>query len=97
LITEQLGISPNTVRASIAAQTRHRRPRGLKERVPVTAGAPIGLDELAAQAKLSRHYFCRAFRIATGRTPHDWLTEQRIARAMSAPDPQPTSSDTHTD
>jgi AraC family transcriptional regulator len=42
---------------------------------------PVGLDELAAQAQLSRYHFCTAFRIATGRTPHVWLTEQRMARA----------------
>ena len=42
---------------------------------------PIGLDELAAQAQLTRYHFCTAFRIATGRTPHVWLTEQRMARA----------------
>lgn len=42
---------------------------------------PIGLDELAAQARLSRYHFCTAFRQATGRTPHFWLTELRMARA----------------
>jgi AraC family transcriptional regulator len=41
----------------------------------------IGLDELATQARLSRYYFCTAFRVATGRTPHAWLTEQRMLRA----------------
>ena len=42
---------------------------------------PIGLEELATQARLSRYYFCTAFRLATGRTPHAWLTEQRMLRA----------------
>jgi AraC family transcriptional regulator len=42
---------------------------------------PIGLDELAALVKLSRYHFCTAFRLATGRTPHEWLTAERIARA----------------
>jgi AraC family transcriptional regulator len=44
---------------------------------------PIGLEDLAAQARLSRYHFCTAFRITTGRTPHAWLTEQRMARARS--------------
>jgi AraC family transcriptional regulator len=39
------------------------------------------LDELAAQVKLSRFHFCTAFRLATGRTPHEWLTSLRIERA----------------
>ena len=42
---------------------------------------PVGLEELAAQARLSRYYFCTAFRVATGRTPHAWLTERRMLHA----------------
>jgi AraC family transcriptional regulator len=42
---------------------------------------PIGLEECAAQARLSRYHFCTAFRIAMGCTPHGWLTAQRMARA----------------
>lgn len=41
----------------------------------------IGLDELAALVSLSRFHFCTAFRLATGRTPHQWLTSLRIERA----------------
>lgn len=41
----------------------------------------IGLDELAALVSLSRFHFCTAFRLATGKTPHQWLTNLRIARA----------------
>lgn len=41
----------------------------------------IGLDELAALVNLSRFHFCTAFRLATGQTPHQWLTQLRIARA----------------
>lgn len=41
----------------------------------------IGLDELAALIDLSRFHFCTAFRLATGQTPHQWLTNLRIARA----------------
>lgn len=42
----------------------------------------VGLEELAALVGLSRYHFCTAFRLATGRTPHLWLTEQRIERAQ---------------
>jgi AraC family transcriptional regulator len=41
----------------------------------------IGLDELAALAGLSRFHFCTAFRLATGQTPHNWLTAMRIQQA----------------
>jgi AraC family transcriptional regulator len=41
----------------------------------------IGLNDLAGLVGLSRFHFCTAFRRATGHTPHEWLTLQRIARA----------------
>ena len=41
----------------------------------------IRLDDLAAQVDLSRFHFCTSFRLATGRTPHEWLTGLRIDRA----------------
>lgn len=41
----------------------------------------IGLDDLAAEVKLSRFHFCTAFRLATGRTPHEWLVSLRVERA----------------
>lgn len=43
---------------------------------------PVGLDSLAALVGLSRFHFCTAFRMATGRTPHDWLVSLRIKRAQ---------------
>lgn len=42
---------------------------------------PFGLDELADLVGLSRFHFLRAFRLATGRTPFDWLVALRIDRA----------------
>jgi AraC family transcriptional regulator len=44
---------------------------------------PIGLDELAAQVNLSRFHLCTAFRRATGRPPHAYVTERRIERARA--------------
>jgi AraC-like DNA-binding protein len=41
----------------------------------------IALDELANLAGVSRFHFCRAFRLATGCTPHGWLTRLRMERA----------------
>ena len=43
----------------------------------------IGLNELAALVNLSRFHFCTAFRMATGRTPHEWLTHERMARSRA--------------
>jgi AraC family transcriptional regulator len=43
----------------------------------------IGLDALAALVYLSRCHFCTAFRLATGQTPYEWLTHERMARAKA--------------
>jgi AraC family transcriptional regulator len=42
----------------------------------------LTLDELAAEAGLSVRQFCRAFRASTGTSPHQYLLQQRIARAQ---------------
>jgi AraC family transcriptional regulator len=41
----------------------------------------ITLEDLSSQVNLSRFHFCTAFRLATGRTPHECLTNLRIERA----------------
>jgi AraC family transcriptional regulator len=45
------------------------------------AGKSLTLDELAGVIHLSRFHFCTAFRLATGKTPHEWLVIQRIGMA----------------
>ncbi len=41
----------------------------------------IAIADVADACQLSRSHFTRAFRLATGQTPHDWLQAQRLARA----------------
>ncbi|XQU67496.1 HTH araC/xylS-type domain-containing protein [Cupriavidus sp. H18C1] len=41
----------------------------------------IRLDDLAGLLQMSRFHFCTAFRLATGQTPHEWLTAMRIGQA----------------
>lgn len=43
----------------------------------------ITLQELAGLLHLSRFYFCTAFRLATGKRPHEWLTILRMERART--------------
>lgn len=42
---------------------------------------PIDLDAISREACLSRYHFIRVFRRFYGRTPHQYLTEVRVARA----------------
>jgi AraC family transcriptional regulator len=41
----------------------------------------VQLRTLADLAKLSRSYFCRAFKVSTGLAPHQWQLQVRIAKA----------------
>src|SRR5436305_9850698 len=44
---------------------------------------PLGVDDLAAAAGLSRAHFSREFRAAFGETPHAYLLTRRLERAAS--------------
>lgn len=43
--------------------------------------APLTLAELAAVAHVSPFHFARLFRASTGRSPHEYVVERRVARA----------------
>ncbi|WP_231891431.1 AraC family transcriptional regulator [Paenibacillus swuensis] len=50
-------------------------------RIDQQYGEPLSLEELAAEAGLSKHYFCKAFRKLTGLTPMQYLRNKRIEQA----------------
>lgn len=52
--------------------------------VEASLGAPLNLDQLAAEAGLSRFHFSRAFRQATGETPLAFVARRRIEVAKLA-------------
>jgi AraC family transcriptional regulator len=59
----------------------HTRLKRVIDYIHSSLGNEITLDELADLAELSPNYFLSSFRRATGKTPHRYLTEQRIAKA----------------
>jgi transcriptional regulator GlxA family with amidase domain len=44
---------------------------------------PLGVDDLAAAARLSRAHFSRKFRQAFGESPHAYLLTRRLERAAA--------------
>lgn len=58
-----------------------RQVKRVSDYMEASLDQPIGLDELAAQVELSRFHFCASFKLATGMTPHEWLTSLRMRRA----------------
>lgn len=57
------------------------RLRQLRDYVQAHLADAIRLEDLAALAHLSSYHFCRVFKRTTGRTPNQFVTEQRVARA----------------
>jgi AraC family transcriptional regulator len=57
------------------------RLRRVVDYIQSSLGNEISLSELAELAGLSPNYFLSAFRRATGKTPHRYLTERRVAKA----------------
>ena len=53
----------------------------------------LTIDRLATMANLSPFHFIRAFRVAFGQTPHQYLRDQRLARAkeLLVTTPQPVT------
>lgn len=58
--------------------------RRAKEMLLSSLDGAIGLEELAAQCRLSRSHFARAFKASTGVSPLRWLARQRLERAKVA-------------
>lgn len=56
----------------------------LQAHVQAHLAKPLPLDELAGLAGQSVDHFVRAFRLATGLTPHQFLLAQRLDRAAAA-------------
>jgi AraC family transcriptional regulator len=53
------------------------------EKIEAGIEAGTSLDELAASVDLSRWHFARAFREATGLSPHRYLMQRRVERAKT--------------
>jgi len=59
-----------------------RQLRRAKELMRAHLGDDVSLSQLAEMCELSVTHFARAFRQSTGTSPHRWLLDLRIERAM---------------
>jgi AraC family transcriptional regulator len=64
-----------------ASRLNDVRLRRVVDFIHASLGNEISLAELAEVAELSPSYFLSVFKEATGKTPHRYLTEQRVAKA----------------
>jgi AraC family transcriptional regulator len=59
-----------------------RQDRAVRDYVRDHLSETITLNDLAAEAGLSRFHFARRFRLATGTTAHEFVLQQRVQRAL---------------
>ncbi|HKX77687.1 MAG TPA: AraC family transcriptional regulator [Novosphingobium sp.] len=79
LIKKFSGAEARGMRGGLAAWQERRA----KELIDSAIGRQVTLQELADTCRLSASHFAKAFRQTTGKTPHQWLIERRIDRAMT--------------
>jgi AraC family transcriptional regulator len=60
-----------------------RQERVVRDYIHEHLSENITLDDLASSVALSRYHFARRFRVSTGTTPHDYVLQQRVARAQT--------------
>ena len=58
-----------------------RRLGLVDEIIEARMDASLTVQEIAKQLGLSAGFFNRAFKAATGKTPHDYVVDRRISRA----------------
>ena len=78
----------NLVRGSVSLPSVRgaldpRRLRRVSEYIEAHLSEELSVEMLANQAYLSPFHFARAFKAATGTTPHRYLTDRRIERAKA--------------
>ena len=79
-VTARYAVSQRPPRGSKGGLSRRRLSKIL-DFVQANLGSDLGVAELAALAHLSPSHFVQAFRFSVNMTPHQYVTQQRIAEA----------------
>ena len=66
---------------SMLDQAVYQRLYHAREFIDRSFHLPIALDQIARQASFSPYHFLRLFKEAFYQTPHEYLTEKRLAKA----------------
>jgi AraC family transcriptional regulator len=71
--------TPNERRRALDATRTNR----VREFIAAHLGDELTIEQLASVACLSQFHFARAFRLATGLSPHRYVSQQRLERAKA--------------
>lgn len=74
---------PKTFSAPVQGAITGGRMRLLDEFIDAGLDGPLGVKEMAGLLGLSEGYFMRAFKNATGKSPHSYLIDRRLAKARA--------------
>lgn len=84
LVRHHSSVSPRSLEPRLRVQPlRPKVLRRVEEYLDANMSADVSLHSLAALAHLSVDHFVRAFRAATGSTPHRFALERRLERAAA--------------
>jgi AraC family transcriptional regulator len=65
------------------SQLPERKLRRACEFIDAHLGDDLPVDRIAAAVQMSSHHFAHAFRLTTGRAPHQYVIERRVERAKA--------------
>jgi AraC family transcriptional regulator len=60
-----------------------RRLKLIDDLIEARLDTKLTVQELAGALRLSAGFFCRAFRAAVGKAPHDYIIDRRVSRARA--------------
>ena len=73
----------NTFEAPLPGTINGSRMRRLDELIDAGIDGPLGVQAMAQMLGLSEGYFMRAFKNTTGKSPHSYLIDRRLAKART--------------
>ena len=76
---DSASVSPPAARGALDP----RRLQRVKDFIESHLDGALSIEALANEACLSPYHFSRAFKVATGKTPHGYLTDRRIEKAKA--------------
>jgi AraC family transcriptional regulator len=76
-------LAVHLLRGTREAPAGERTVRRVTSYMRVHLHEDVSLDDLAAQANLSKYHLLRVFKAATGSTPHRYLVDLRMKRAAA--------------
>jgi AraC family transcriptional regulator len=77
------GLSGIAIEPAARSWMTPRRLKLIDDLIEARLDTKLTVEELAGALRLSTGFFCRAFRAAVGKAPHDYIIDRRVSRARA--------------